>query len=98
MDKNEMFTYINIIFIKIIIKKIISQPFTVRFKQQMTVDLAYIDRTRTWLKTPTRRCSIQFKALFRVDINHTYNTISNELLKSTMVYNNTYNHTYKHIK
>ena len=39
--------------------------------------------------------SIQFKALFRVDINHTYNTSSNELLKSTMVYNNTYNHTYK---
>jgi hypothetical protein len=33
--------------------------------------------------------SIQFKALFRVDINHTYNTSSNELLKSTMVYNNT---------
>jgi hypothetical protein len=30
--------------------------------------------------------SIQFKALFRVDINHTYNTSSNELLKSTMVY------------
>ena len=29
--------------------------------------------------------SIQFKALFRVDINHTYNTSSNELLKSTMV-------------
>jgi hypothetical protein len=28
--------------------------------------------------------SIQFKALFRVDINHTYNTSSNELLKSTM--------------
>jgi hypothetical protein len=27
-----------------------------------------------------------FKALFRVDINHTYNTSSNELLKSTMVY------------
>ena len=42
--------------------------------------------------------SIQFKALFRVDINHTYNTSSNELLKSTMVYNNTYNHAYKHIK
>jgi hypothetical protein len=36
----------------------------------------------------------KFKALFRVDINHTYNTSSNELLKSTMVYNNTYNHTY----
>ena len=29
--------------------------------------------------------SIQFKALFRVDINHTYNTSSNELLKSTML-------------
>jgi hypothetical protein len=28
--------------------------------------------------------SIQFKALFRIDINHTYNTSSNELLKSTM--------------
>ena len=42
--------------------------------------------------------SIQFKALFRVDINHTYNTSSNELLKSTMVYNNTYNHAYRHIK
>ena len=42
--------------------------------------------------------SIQFKALFRVDINHTYNTSSNELLKSTMVYNNTYKHAYKHIK
>jgi hypothetical protein len=27
--------------------------------------------------------SIQFKALFRVDIHHTYNTSSNELLKST---------------
>jgi hypothetical protein len=27
--------------------------------------------------------SIQFKALFTVDINHTYNTSSNELLKST---------------
>jgi hypothetical protein len=27
--------------------------------------------------------SIQFKALFRVDINHTYNTSSNDLLKST---------------
>ena len=40
----------------------------------------------------------KFKALFRVDINHTYNTSSNELLKSTMVYNNTYNHAYKHIK
>ena len=40
--------------------------------------------------------SIQFKVLFRVDINHTYNTSSNELLKSTMVYNNTYNHAYKH--
>ena len=26
--------------------------------------------------------SIQFKVLFRVDINHTYNTSSNELLKS----------------
>ena len=26
--------------------------------------------------------SIQFKALFRVDINHTYNTSSNDLLKS----------------
>ena len=26
-----------------------------------------------------------FKALFRVDINHTYNTSSNELLKSTKV-------------
>jgi hypothetical protein len=36
--------------------------------------------------------------LFRVDINHTYNKSSNELLKSTMVYNNTYNHAYKHIK
>jgi hypothetical protein len=42
--------------------------------------------------------SIQFKALFRVDVNHTYNTSSNELLKSTMGYNNTYNHAYKHIK
>ena len=42
--------------------------------------------------------SIQFKALFRVDINHTYNTSSNELLKSTIVYNNTYNHAYTHIK
>ena len=31
--------------------------------------------------------SIQFKALFRVDINHTYNTSSNELLKSTDDYN-----------
>jgi hypothetical protein len=40
----------------------------------------------------------QFKALFRIDINHTYNTSSNELLKLTMVYNNTYNHAYKHIK
>ena len=50
-------------------------------------------------KNPTgRRASIQFKALFRVDINHTYDTSSNELLKSTMVYNNTYNHAYKHIK
>jgi hypothetical protein len=29
--------------------------------------------------------SIQFKALFRVDINHTYNTSSNELLKSTSI-------------
>ena len=29
----------------------------------------------------------KFKALFRVDINHTYNTSSNELLKSTMAYN-----------
>ena len=45
-----------------------------------------------------RYISIQFKALIRVDINHTYNTSSNELLKSTMVYNNTYNHACKHIK
>jgi len=29
--------------------------------------------------------SIQFKVLFRVDINHTYNTSSNELLKSTII-------------
>jgi hypothetical protein len=44
--------------------------------------------------------SIQFnsKLYFRVDINHTYNTSSSEVLKSTMVYNNTYNHAYKHIK
>ena len=42
--------------------------------------------------------SIQFKALFRVDVNHTYNTSSNELLKSTMGYNNTYNYAiqYRH--
>jgi hypothetical protein len=29
-------------------------------------------------------------------IKHTYNISSNELLKSTMIYNNTYNHVYKH--
>jgi hypothetical protein len=50
------------------------------------------------IKWPWDIYSIQFKVLFRVDINHTYNTSSNELLKSTMVYNNTYNHAYKHIK
>jgi hypothetical protein len=45
-------------------------------------------------KNQDQKClfnSIQFKALFGVDINHTYNTSSNEFLKSTMVYKNTYN-------
>ena len=40
---------------------------------------------KTYISYNVRVNSIQFKALFRVDINHTYNTSSNELLKSTMV-------------
>ena len=35
------------------------------------------------IQVPSKFNSIQFKALFRVDINHTNNTSSNELLKST---------------
>ena len=34
--------------------------------------------------------SIQFKALFRVDINHTYNTSSNETKRQTMAHETLY--------
>jgi len=43
----------------------------------------------------------KFKFKFKVDIKHTYNTSSNELLKSTIVFNkttHTINHAYIHIK
>jgi hypothetical protein len=79
MIRNAHFVYLNLV----VFELSVDIPMDTNYAP-FPADYSFISMKRTTVK----RITPVVAALFRVDINHTYNTNSNELLKSTMVYNN----------